>query len=105
MKLQSWIGKNVRIRKEFLKKYKDDYGRTEWQTTISDSPINQFLNNPKTDVFYVLQDVWGTDLFYYRHKEADVKKLKHSHQLILRGGQFSSYPYLWDAKYFEIVSD
>lgn len=103
MQIKSWIGLKVRIKREFLISYFDDDDVERWQTNIKDCPINTFLNNAKDETFYVLQDVYGADLFRYRSREVDTDELKSSHQLILRGGQMGNYPFLWDAKYFEII--
>jgi hypothetical protein len=103
MEIKSWINKTVRIKREYLRKFKYE-GREYWETTINDAPINDFLDNPKTEIFKVMNDVYGAELFTYLHRDApDTKNLTLSHQLILSGGKFSNYPFLWDAKYFAIV--
>lgn len=81
----------------------DENGVEYWETNIEYSPINQFLTNAKDEKFYVLQDVWGADLFNNRRNPIDTSSLELKHQLILKNGLFGMYPYLWDANYFEVI--
>lgn len=107
MKLQSWIGKNIRIKKEFLVESEDEneFGVVSRSYYINDGKaLNSFILKPESQVFYVLMDVWGADMFSFRKREAETDDLELSHQLILRGGLFD-YPFLWEAKYFEITDE
>lgn len=103
MNIQSWIGKSVRIKREFIVSRIDENGVECWESNIPHSPINQFLTNAKDEIFYVLQDVWGADLFFHRRDSVDTSTLELKHQLILRGGLMGYYRYVWDANHFEVV--
>ena len=107
MNIKSWIGKKVRIKPELIliEENEDELsGEISVSYSVKDGKaLNSFVFHPESEVFYVLQDVWGADLFAHRRDEISVDELKPSHQLILRGGLLSSYPYLWDASYFEFT--
>ena len=106
MILQSWIGKKVRIKRELLELITDEFEpEFQWFQIRDAHTLNQFVSKPESQVFYVLMDAWGTDLFPNRSEEVDTEELTLSHQLILRGGGFTGYPYLWDAKYFEVTDE
>jgi hypothetical protein len=51
-------------------------------------------------------DIYGVDLFNHRRDGYVIGSVEPTHQVIvevIEGGNKISYPYLWDAKYFEEV--
>lgn len=95
--IKSWIGKNVRI--------KDEYIKDGWVNIDLASGLSYF-DGIESETFKVQMDCYGVDLFPYRNEGIDVKYLRSpSHQIIITRNQSAEndYPFLWYSKYFEIV--
>jgi hypothetical protein len=119
--IESWIGKNVRIKREYIKvevelrhssTYDDDDNILEevWEyenTYIEcDNGLNGVVDNPTDAIFNVKMDIYGIDLFNHRRDGLVIGDVKPTHQLIIEvveGSDKIAYPYLWDSKYFEVV--
>jgi hypothetical protein len=121
--IKSWIGKNVRIKREYIKvelrhpstydvDADDEYNFIERvyeyeETYIEcDNGLNGVVDNPTDAIFKVKMDIYGIDLFNYRGDGLVVGDVEATHQLIIEvvdGSNKISYPYLWDSKYFEVV--
>lgn len=95
-KIKSWIGKNVRI--------KDEYITDEW---VNVPGLSAYFSGIERETFKVQMDCYGVDLFGFRGDGVGVSEMPEpSHQIIITACSTplpSSYPFLWDAKYFEIV--
>jgi hypothetical protein len=100
--IQSWVGKKVRIKPELVVAYEDEDNSVFYSTNIS-GPINSFISDARNESFEVMMDVYGADLFKHRREGVNVQELELCHQLILKGGQFTGYPFVWKADYFEII--
>lgn len=79
----TWIGKTVRIKREFLNVWYDE-GGLFYNTTI-EGRFNRYLDNAKTDTFEVVDETF-----------------EPSHHVALRGARMPQGT-LIDAKYFEIT--
>lgn len=96
--IESWIGKNVRI--------KDKYITDEW---VNVPGLSAYFCGVERETFKVQMDCYGVDLFGFMDRVDGVgvnEMPKPSHQIIITACSTplpSSYPFLWDAKYFEIV--
>jgi hypothetical protein len=92
--IQSWRGKKVRIKPEWLYTHEGD------TRSCAPNGLNSVLDDV-TGVFEVMSDVYGIDLFYVK-EETELDNLKKpQHLIILKEG----YSYVWDAKYFELVDE
>jgi len=114
--IQSWRHKNVRVKEEYIIKesfidedastYDDDYNIIEEvyyekEYISSDCGLGSVLCGKERDIFEVQADIYGVDLYRVRDK-VDINTLPNpTHQIILRD---SGYPYIWDSKYFEVVT-
>ena len=121
--IKSWIGKNVRIKREYIKvelrhpstydvDADDEYNFIErvyeYVETYIDcnNGLNGVVDNPTDAIFNVKMDIYGIDLFNYRGDGLVVGDVEATHQLIIEvvdGSNKISYPYLWDSEYFEVV--
>jgi hypothetical protein len=115
--VQSWIGQNVRIKKEYIKTvleidedlstYDDDDNIIEdvmsMRTYIdSNNGMTSCFQGRFDEIFKVRYDCYGVDLYKVRSR-VDVDTLPEpTHQIIV--GNQNDYPYMWDAKYFEVVT-
>jgi hypothetical protein len=118
--IKSWRHQHVRIKKEYLKietvrngHYDDD---DNWVDDENAPLVDEFqivhgcplttleaiglAKKPETDVFKVWADVYGTDLYRHTFTPLEVGSVEPTHQIIL---EETRYPYMWDAKYFEVV--
>lgn len=95
-KIKSWIGKNVRIKEEYI--------TDGW---VNVPGLSAYFCGIERETFKVRMDCYGVDLFGFRGDGVDISEMpKPSHQIIITTCSTqspSSYPFLWDAKYFEIV--
>ena len=114
--IQSWLGKKVRIKREFIKTEQEYESGSESYYIECDNGMNALVENPKEAVFSVQMDVYGVDLFKYRHVPSfgggekcvgfEIGSVEPTHQIIIeiiQGSNEIGYPYLWDVKYFEEV--
>ena len=117
--IKSWLGKQVRLKREYIKEEQEiDEYQSDWDED-TDTWVNivykteyvintpnglsgcLFYENVLEDVFNVVHDCYGVDLLSYRESFVDISELPEpSHHIILWE---TDYPYMWDAKYFEIV--
>jgi hypothetical protein len=111
-KIKSWRHRHVRIKEEYILRRKEFDGyyddNDEWVEDRSlpmiehveiNCPLSDCINNP-SEVFEVASDMYGVDLYRYTNSEFEVGSIEPTHQIILRN---NGYPYIWDAKYFELV--
>lgn len=117
--IKSWIGRTVRIKREYIKlsepeididasDYDDDgniinvvYEKPSYYIDTNNG-LNSVLDivDVYNATFYVQYDCYGVDLYRVR-EDIDISELPEpTHQIIIREAM---YPYLWDAKYFEVV--
>lgn len=121
--IQSWRGQKVRIKREYIEQSEpeldedkstfDDDGNlviavvTEPYYYINTpNGMNSVLlhggKNPMNETFYVQYDCYGVDLYTMRNGKVNIDTLPEpSHQIIV---EESGYPYMWEAKYFEVVT-
>jgi len=116
-KIQSWIHQRVRIKKEYIKTeleidedastYDDDGNiieevMTERTYIDGHNGMTSCFKGRFDEIFNVRYDCYGVDLYKVRDR-IDVDKLpKPTHQIIV--GNQNDYPYMWDAKYFEVIT-
>ena len=111
-KIKSWRDKHVRIkeeyiirRKEFDGSYNDDDDWVEDQSLPMieiaevNCPAGICIN--ADEVVKVSADFYGVDLYKHMFNEFEVGSIEPTHQIILDNCR---YPYMWDAKYFEVVT-
>jgi hypothetical protein len=115
--IQSWLGKKVRIKREFIKTEQEyDPYTGEGYYIECDNGMNALVGNPNEAIFSVQMDIYGVDLFKYRHVPSfgggekcvgfEIGSVEPTHQIIIeiiQGSNEIGYPYLWDVKYFEEV--
>jgi len=114
--IQSWLGKKVRIKREFIKTEQEYESGGETYHIECDNGMNALVDNPNEAIFSVQMDVYGVDLFKYRHIPRfggggkcvgfEIGSVEPTHQIIIeiiQGSNEIGYPYLWDVKYFEEV--
>lgn len=115
--IQSWINQRVRIKKEYIKTtleidtdestYDEDYNileevMTERKYIDSHLGMTSCFQGRFDEIFNVRYDCYGVDLYRVRDR-VDVDKLPEpTHQIIV--GNENDYPYMWDAKYFEVIT-
>ena len=115
--IQSWRHKKVRVKEEYIIKerfidedastYDDDDNIIEevyyeQECIKSECGLGSVLSGVERNIFEVASDCYGVDLYNFRFEKYDVDKLpKPTHQIILRD---NGYPYMWDSKYFEVVT-
>ena len=103
--IKSLIGKKVRIKREFIKFKKNKYYT---RLACTDSSLNTFVDKPNEAIFSVLTDMYGVDLFPHRYDGFEIGSVEPTHQVIIeviQGCNKISYPFLWEAKYFEEVRE
>jgi hypothetical protein len=114
--IQSWRHQKVRVKEEYIVKekeidedastYDDDYNiieevYCEKEYISSDCGLGSVLSGKERDIFEVAADFYGVDLYRFQNK-TNVEELPElTHQIILRD---YSYPYMWNSKYFEVVT-
>jgi hypothetical protein len=100
--IESWVGKKVRIKREFIKSSIEGQGLH----IECDNGMNGVIYEPTDSIFTVKMDMYGVDLFNHRRDGFRIGSFEPTHQVIIeivKGGNSINYPYLWDAKYFEEV--
>jgi len=106
--IKSWMGKTVRIKREYLSLREDyeDYEEVNEPYYYIDTPngMNGVLwsEDLLNATFYVQYDCYGVDLFNVREDKNISDLPEPVHQIIVRE---SKYPYLWKAEYFELVTN
>lgn len=101
-KIQSLIGKYVRIKREYITSSFEGQG----MHIECDNGMNGVIYEPTHSIFMVKMDIYGVDLFNHRRDGFNIGSVEPTHQVIIEiveGGNSIGYPYLWDAKYFEEV--
>jgi hypothetical protein len=115
--IQSWISQRVRIKKEYIKTVLeidtdlstyDDNGNIEEEVMTertyidSHNGMTSCFQGRFDEIFNVRYDCYGVDLYKVRNR-VDVDILPEpTHQIIV--GNQNDYPYMWDSKYFEVVT-
>jgi len=115
--IQSWISQRVRIKKEYIKTvleidtdlstYDEDYNiieevMTERKYIDSHNGMTSCFQGRFDEIFNVRYDCYGVDLYKVRNR-VDVDTLPEpTHQIIV--GNQNDYPYMWDSKYFEVIT-
>lgn len=121
--IKTWIGKHVRIKREYLKAIPifetDEYGNEvatdmEYNIELPDGTTDYglcalrtctLLSDKETlwdKVYTVNLDFYGVDLYHTRENTRLDSLEEPTHQLIFSHHD-TGYPYAWNAKYFEIV--
>ena len=91
-KIESWIGKHVRIKDEYIS-----------DECVNVPGLSSYFRGAERKAFKVQMDCYGVDLFPFRREAVEVSTMPSpSHQIIIEDTR-GNYPYLWDSKYFEIV--
>jgi hypothetical protein len=116
--IKSWLGKQVRLKREWIKEEQEiDEDQSDWDEDTgtwanivykTEYVIDVFglracvdyFEDAREAVFNVQSDFYGVDLFYTRSLVEVSELPEPSHQIIIKE---TGYPYMWDAKYFEIV--
>jgi hypothetical protein len=99
--IESWIDKYVRLKEEYIVKELNEYdGTYDEYTTISG-----YFEGMERDIFKVRADCYGVDLFAIRQSVEISELPSPEHQIIIQSinKNHNNYPFLWCAKYFEIV--
>jgi len=115
--IQSWINQRVRIKKEYIKTeliidedastYDDDFNiieevMTERTYIDSNNGMTSCFQGRFDEIFNVRYDCYGVDLYKIRDKVNVDTLPEPTHQIIV--GNKNDYPYMWDSKYFEVVT-
>jgi hypothetical protein len=119
--IKSWINKKVRIKDEYIKKEKVIDGNAStfdydsdcytdvvyMETEYIDAPnaMNCFFSGMERDIFDVRSSCYGVDLYGKGCLDIEIEKLPKPKHLIVVGNKNYECPYLWDAKYFEVVTE
>lgn len=113
--IKSWIGEKVRVKEEYIIKveevdeekstYDDDGNIIEevyydYITISTNSGLGGVLSGMERDIFEVLIDIYGVDLYKVRSEVGIDTLPEPTHQIIIKDG---GYPFLWEAKYFEVI--
>lgn len=111
-KIKSWRGRHVRIKEEYIVRRFNGYynDEEEWVEDpslpmieeVSGCPLADFIDDPN-EVFKVGSELYGVDLHTYRNREFEVGSVEPTHQIILIREGVNEYPYIWDAKYFDLL--
>jgi hypothetical protein len=118
--IQSWIYKNVRIREEYITKekeidedastYDDDDNiieevyRDVYYLTGMGADINNmscYFRGRERDVFEVKYSFYGTNLYNFQNEKVGFDMLPEPEHLFIIDSP--NVPYIWKAKYFEVV--
>jgi hypothetical protein len=115
--IQSWISQRVRIKEEYIetarelnedKSTYDDNGNIieevydEYEYINVPNGMKSCFQDREREIFNVRYDCYGVDLYKVRNR-VDVDTLPEpTHQIIV--GNQNDYPYMWDSKYFEVVT-
>ena len=119
--IQSWIQREVRIKEEYIVKdreidedastyddddniieevYKDVYYLTGIGADINN--MSCYFRGRERGVFEVKYSFYGTDLFSFQNEKVSVDLLPEPEHLLIIDTQ-TFIPYIWKAKYFEVV--
>lgn len=108
--MKSWIGRYVRIKREYIAVDILEDGSTINYIKRDDETyytgFSEMYDNPLHAIFKVRQDVYGVDLYIYRDHELNIGSVEPSHLIIveaIEGTNSISHPYVWDSTYFEPV--
>jgi hypothetical protein len=117
--INSWMYEKVRIKEEYIKKeigingslstYDDDDNIIEavyYEYDYIDTPngLNGVYGDRVREIFDVKYNCYGVDLYAKGCMNIDIEKLPEPTHLIVIGNRQNDYPYMWDAKYFEVVT-
>ena len=117
--INSWMYQKVRIKEEYIKTeiaidedastYDDDDNIIEevsYQYEYIDTPngLNGVYGGREREIFDVKYNCYGVDLYGKGCMDIDIDKLPEPSHLIVIGNRQTDYPYMWDAKYFEVVT-
>ena len=112
MKIKSWVGQMVRIKREYLE-YAPHWRDIELVSVSGEAPFSSFFeecdvdftdkNNPEIWIGRVQVDFYGVELMPSRN-DRDIIKYEPSHQIVIENFP-SSWIFSWDAKYFEVVKE
>lgn len=116
--IKSWRGRYVRLKPEFFLAKEEFQGNWDDDNYLVideslpkvkvfeiDCPMSAFIDNPIEEVFMVASDIYGIDLYRSINTPIDVSSIEPTHQLILKGHKMDYYPFVWEAKYFEVVNE
>ena len=126
--IQSWIQRKVRIKEEYIVKdkeidedastYDDDDNiieevYSEYEYIDTQNGMRGVFQGHERDIFIVVSDCYGVDLYKVRDR-VDVDKLPEpTHQIMIKRelktsrlyeAKWDYYEFLWDSKYFEVVT-
>lgn len=106
--IKSWIGKKVRVKSQYIEYFVNEENGEPEPTLYTGTALDNLLDDVSGLVMVVKMDCFGVDLWDFRRNEAKIEDLPApTHMLIIdvdgKGSGYLSYPFLWDAKYFEIV--
>ena len=116
--ITSWRGRSVRLKPEFFEEIEefDGYWDDNDKWIVDESmpkvtfveincPLRGFIGDPANEVFTVASDIYGIDLYRSINAPLDVSSVEPTHQVILKGKAMDNYPFVWEAKYFEVVKE
>lgn len=111
MKIKSWVGQKVRIKREYL-----EYS-ADWDTEVylsSKVPFRDFFNQQRCDdhscgnaeswVGTVHAHFYGVDLLPSGNN-TDISDYTPSSHIVLDRFGDQSWNYAWDTKYFEVIKE
>lgn len=127
--IKSWAQKEVRIKEEYIVKVKeideelstyDDDGNIikevleEYEYINTQNGMRSVFSGYERAIFKVVVDCYGVDLRDFRANKTNIEDLpKPTHQIMVARKMKSStplieeydyYDFLWDSKYFEVVT-
>ena len=99
--IESWIGKYVRIKNEYITKEILEDGTENYYISVDVPGLCGFFAGIERNIFKVQMDCYGVDLFPFMNEETEIDSLPNpTHKIITDA---SDYPILWDSKYFKLV--
>ena len=125
--INSWVRREVRIKEEYISKeidydasIYDDNGDIIEEVYLDDEYINTcngmrgVFEGHERAIFKVVLDCYGVDLYGKGCMNIDIEKLPEpTHQIIVKREiktsrpivqEWDYYEFLWDSKYFEVVT-
>ena len=117
--INSWMYQKVRIKEEYIKIGKE----INWSLSTYDDDDNiieevsqeyEYIDTPNglegvyggraREIFDVKYNCYGVDLYGRGCMNINTEELPEPCHLIVIGNRQNDYPYMWDAKYFEVIT-
>ena len=117
--INSWMYQQVRIKEEYIETARelnedestyDDDGNIidevydEYEYINAPNGLNGVYGDRAREIFDVKYNCYGVDLYGRGCMNINIDELPEPCHLIVIGNRQTDYPYMWDAKYFEVVT-